>query len=716
MVGIAANVRYSLTYKILSNKKKVIYRSNVRSAEKGYENKMSDSLGIIGREPIIVSKHDEGNDNDPKKVRMHVFNPHNLVGKSSILDEIEDGQKHRARVIKLIDDHVERFESHPERAKFLCSVNNDLYEEVMSYNEILRLAEAENENETLWKYKSIKAHEGPLTKDDKSYNGSSYNVMIEWENGEVTSEPLSLIAADDPVTCAQYAIDKDLLHLDGWKRFRHIAKNHKKFTRMVKQAKLRSYKHSTKYMFGFEVPKDYKHALQLDRKNENNRWSEATTIEMLAQKEYETFRDLGRNTKLPDGYKKIRVHLIYAVKHDGRHKARLVADGHLTTPPLDSVYSGVVSLRGLRLVVFLAELNDLETYATDIGNAYLETYTKEKLCIIAGPEFGALEGHMLMICKALYGLRTSGLRWHERLADCIRSMGFVPSKAEPDIWIRLNEDVYEYIAVYVDDLAIVARDPKSICDTLVNKHKFKLKGTGPISYHLGMGFVRDDDGTLCISPIKYINKICESFTRIFGHSPSQKFSSPIEKNDHPEIDTSELLDNEGIQRYQSLIGALQWVVSIGRFDIQTSVMTLSSYRAAPRRGHIDRVTRMYGYLSKMKNAAIRIRVGEPDFSNLPNQQFDWSTSAYGEAKEIIPHDAPEPHGKYVTLSHYVDANLLNCLATGRSVTGILHFANKTPIEWYSKKQATVETATYGSEFVAARTCVEQIIDLRYTLR
>jgi hypothetical protein len=56
------------------------------------------------------------------------------------------------------------------------------------------------------------------------------------------------------------------------------------------------------------------------------------------------------------------------------------------------------------------------------------------------------------------------------------------------------------------------------------------------------------------------------------------------------------------------------------------------------------------------------------------------------------------------------------LTTGRSVTGILHLVNQAPIDWYSKKQATVETATYGSEFVAARTCVEQIIDLRNTLR
>ena len=64
----------------------------------------------------------------------------------------------------------------------------------------------------------------------------------------------------------------------------------------------------------------------------------------------------------------------------------------------------------------------------------------------------------------------------------------------------------------------------------------------------------------------------------------------------------------------------------------------------------------------------------------------------------------------------MDANLNHCLATGRSVTGSLHFVNHTPIDSYSKRQATVETATYGSEFVASKTATEQIIDLRHTLR
>jgi hypothetical protein len=83
---------------------------------------------------------------------------------------------------------------------------------------------------------------------------------------------------------------------------------------------------------------------------------------------------------------------------------------------------------------------------------------------------------------------------------------------------------------------------------------------------------------------------------------------------------------------------------------------------------------------------------------------------------MLPSDAPRPLGKYVTLTHYYDANLYHDIVTGRSVTGILHLFNKTPIDWYSKKQATVETATYGSEFIAARTCVDQVIDLWTTLR
>ena len=83
---------------------------------------------------------------------------------------------------------------------------------------------------------------------------------------------------------------------------------------------------------------------------------------------------------------------------------------------------------------------------------------------------------------------------------------------------------------------------------------------------------------------------------------------------------------------------------------------------------------------------------------------------------MLPEDALRSLGKEVVTVSYHDANLYHNVITGRSVTGIIHFVNKTPIDWYSKKQSTVETATYGSEYVSAKTCVEQIIDLRNTLR
>ena len=288
----------------------------------------------------------------------------------------------------------------------------------------------------MWRFKRIKSHEGPLNRSHPNWKGCPFNVMIEWETGEVTSEPLSLIAADDPVTCAIYAKENDLLHVDGWKRFKHIAKRQKKLFRMTNQAKLRSFRTTPRYKYGFEVPRSYKHALELDARNGNTKWQDAIKLELAQIQEYNTFIDYGINVMPPSGFKKIRIHFVFDVKHDGRHKARLVADGHLTDIPVDSVYSGVVSLRGIRLILFLAELNQIPVWGADIGNAYLEAMTKEKLYIIAGPEFGDLKGHILIISRALYGLRTSGLRWHERLADCLKDVGFTPCKIEPDIWLR----------------------------------------------------------------------------------------------------------------------------------------------------------------------------------------------------------------------------------------------------------------------------------------
>jgi hypothetical protein len=556
-------------------------------------------------------------------------------------------------------------------------------------------------------------HDHRRSKDPNSKSG--WEVLVEWSSGETTWNDFALTFKGDPVMLSLYAEKHGLVR--HWPCCKRYLKNRKTLARMVNQVRLKNFWNRPRYKFGVQVPRNHEEAMWIDHKNGNDFWKKAERRELDELDEHDSFKDLGVGAAVPEGFKKIRCHFVYNVKHDGRFKARFVAGGHMTDTPVENCYSGVVSIPGLRLVTLISELNNLEIWGTDISNAYLESVTKEKVCFIAGAEFAEQEGHLLIIYKAQYGLKSSGKRWHDRLHDVLRGLGFFPSKAEEDIWMRDCGDHYEYLAVYVDDILIGSKDPKKIIAELEGgPHSFKLKGTGPISYHLGNDYVREEDGTLRVGPCKYIEKMVASYERMFGCKPTTKVSSPLEKNNHPELDDSPLLDEDGIRKYQSLIGILQWMVTLGRFDIATAVMTMSGYRVAPREGHLARVRRICGYLHKFKAGFIRIRTDEPDFSDLPEKDYEWCRTVYGDVTEDIPKDCPKPLGKRVVQWSCKDANLYHDVMTGRAVTGVIHFVNQTPVDWFSKKQSTVETATYGSEFSAARTAIQQIAALRLQLR
>ena len=144
--------------------------------------------------------------------------------------------------------------------------------------------------------------------------------------------------------------------------------------------------------------------------------------------------------------------------------------------------------------------------------------------------------------------------WSERCADILKEIGFFSSRTEDDIWIRDTGTYYEYIARYIDDLTIVPKKPQTIIDDLEGKHKLKLKGTGPIGYHLGCDLFSDSQGVLCMSSKRYIEKMVASYQTIFGYKPKQKYSSPLEHNDHPELDMSEVLDAEGSRSINASLG------------------------------------------------------------------------------------------------------------------------------------------------------------------
>ena len=587
-VGIANHVGHEMTYKILTDDtSKVIYRSSLQTALSTTDHSKHVDL-LDGEELTPVLKSPDGEHSQAKP--LPVFDSSDLLGQTFLVKHKGEGEPATAKIIKEITDGDSRLADQPECKRFLASVYDDGFQEVVTHNEILdHITQQEETKEPtdLWRFQHTSGHQGLLKSTDKDYNGSPYNVQVEWVNGETTYEPLSIIAADDPVSCGIYAREKGLLNTPGWRRFKILAKRDQRHIQMANKAKLKSYSRMPKFKFGYQVPHDHAEAMFLDQKNGNNKGAEAEAQEMKSFQEFGVFKDLGKGGKPPEGYKKVKLIAVYDVKHDRWHKTRIVASGHLTDIPTESVYSGVVSLRGIRLLVFLAELNGLQAWATDISSAYLQARTKEKLYLIAGPEFGDLEGHTLLVYKALYGLHTSGVRWHERLADCLRGMGFNPCKGEPDIWMRDKGQHWEYIRMYGDDLAIASKDPLALTGSLETKYGISLKGTGPITYHLGCDFLRDGSGVLCIQPKKYIKKMVTTYERLFGTKPKDVYTSPLEKGDHPEMDTSELLDSTGIQQYQSMVGAMQWAVSIGRLDITTAVMTLSSFRVAPRKGHLE---------------------------------------------------------------------------------------------------------------------------------
>ena len=144
--------------------------------------------------------------------------------------------------------------------------------------------------------------------------------------------------------------------------------------------------------------------------------------------------------------------------------------------------------------------------------------------------------------KALYGLKSSGKSWHLKFAQTIYAKGFQPSLADPDVWMRIKMqcNLWEYVCVYVDDLAIAMKNPPQPIDKLKappesGGYGYQIKGDGPLTFHLHCYYTRDKDGTLYSQTMKYIAKMVESYKRLFNEKP--KFAgSSVKKLDHPELD------------------------------------------------------------------------------------------------------------------------------------------------------------------------------------
>jgi len=209
----------------------------------------------------------------------------------------------------------------------------------------------------------------------------------------------------------------------------------------------------------------------------------------------------------------------------------------------------------------------------------------------AGYEFGTRKGMTIVIIKALYVLSASGADWHRHFSNSLHSYGFEPTRYDKDVWIQLSEDKthYEHICTYVDDFMIVSKQPEAIMELI--KKEYGVKGEGPPLYYLGND-CKMHNGRSAIGCKKCITEAMRRIEAI-TKNPIKRQSTPLPTGDHPELDTSEFLDNDGHRYYQMLIGILNWIVGIGRFDIAHATTSLARFSSV--QGSVT-WTELFGHL------------------------------------------------------------------------------------------------------------------------
>ena len=278
------------------------------------------------------------------------------------------------------------------------------------------------------------------------------------------------------------------------------------------------------------------------------------------------------------------------------------------------------------------------------------------------------------------------------------------------------------VLVYVDDVIAISHEPEKVIEGI--QAVFKLKGDKaevPEMY-LGGGVkqVETASGTKCwtLTSEKYVKtavanveeKLAKSNLRL----PS-KCGTPFTSGYVPSEDTSSELDGNGTRYYQELIGVLRWAIELGRVDMLLEVALLSSHLALPRSGHLQQVYHIFGYLKESPRRRIFFDPDHPKISEDRFQKFDW-IDFYKDTKEDIPFDMPEVRGNSVAIHCFLDASHASDKVTRRSQTGILIFINRAPIVFVSRRQNSVESSTFGSEFTAMKQAIEIVKALRYKLR
>ena len=554
-----------------------------------------------------------------------------------------------------------------------------------------------------------------------------WELLVKWKDGSSDWIAMKDMKESYPVELAHYACIQNIEDEPAfaWWWVPYVLRKQKRILQKVKS------KYWTRtHKYGIRIPKSVKEAIEIDKENGNTLWMDTIRLEMKNVRV--AFEEFDGYTASLVGYVQITGHIVFDVKlgeNFRRTKARYCADGHKTGAPASVTYSAVVSRDSVRILLTISALNELDVLGADVQNAFLTAPNKEKCWMIAGPEFGPEEGKTFLVVKALYGLKSASFSFRSYMAEKLTEMNFQSTMADPDVWLRAatkgdGEHYYEYVLMYVDDILATSCDARAILNDV--QATFKLKNDRIEAPELYLGAKLQEksiNGYKCWTVTRQdyvkaaVKNVEDAIKKTRRRLPTSNIDTPMNVTYSPELDVTEELNDDDVTYYQELIGILRWATEIGRVDILLEVSLLSQYQANPREGHLEQLLHIFAFLRRHPKITLYMLPEFPrmDFGDFMTNKADFA-EIYRDAEEPLPHRMPIPRGRGLTMTAFVDASHAANKMTRRSHTGYAVFLNRSPIVWYSKRQQTVETSTFSSEFIALKVCLEAVEHLRFKLR
>lgn len=363
-----------------------------------------------------------------------------------------------------------------------------------------------------------------------------------------------------------------------------------------------------------------------------------------------------------------------------RHKARFVVRGFEQVFGLDfdETFASVVKPPSYKLFFAIAAYMRWHCHQMDVKTAFLNGDVDEDIYVEPPDGYPEAEGRVLKLNRSLYGLKQAPRQWYQKLRDFLLANGWQVSQYDTSVFF---DGRGLFMTVYVDDINLFGSDIHAINRTKeLMKSRFQMSDLGQCAYYLGMHVITDNNGSIKLSQQSFVEQLLNRFSL----RDIRPVSTPMDTARKLEANNSSTANPEFRRLYQSMVGSLNYLMTVARPDIAFAVGAVSRYASNPSQRHMDAVRRIYAYLKRFPDIG-------PSYQSAPDN---------AQACELVG---------------YVDSDWAGCHDTRRSTTGWTFTLGGTPIAWASKRQKSVAMSTCEAEYIAAAEAAKEAIWLRNLL-